>query len=407
VTGELPTSAAPKEGGRVLVVDDEVPLRELFATILGEAGWQVDVARSGDEALELLGARPYDVVLSDIDMPGMDGLHLLQAVRTRDLDLPVLLVTGHPQVESAVQALEQGALRYLLKPVALDTLTAAVAGAARLHRLTTLKRQMLAHLGSDDRLLADHAGLQASFESGLRSLRLVYQPVSPAKGGAVYGYEALVRTSEARLPHPGVLFDVAERLDRVHDLGRLIRGSAAEFLERSGIPVAFINVHPRELSDDALLLPEAPLSRHARSVVLEITERQSIEGVSNLPGRIKALRALGYRLAIDDLGAGYAGLSTFALLEPDVVKLDMALVRGCDHEPVKQQLIRSMTTLCKELGALVVAEGIETPAERDTVVSLGCDLLQGYLLGRPAEAAAVIAAQVASGSDGQGGGVVR
>jgi EAL domain-containing protein (putative c-di-GMP-specific phosphodiesterase class I) len=131
--------------------------------------------------------------------------------------------------------------------------------------------------------------------------------------------------------------------------------------------------------------------------VLEITERQSVEGVAGLPERIKALRELGYRLAIDDLGAGYAGLTTFALLEPDVVKLDMALVRGCDHEPVKQQLIRSMASLCKELGALVVAEGVETEAERDTVVSLSCDLLQGFLLGRPAAAPDVTAANPAAG----------
>jgi EAL domain-containing protein (putative c-di-GMP-specific phosphodiesterase class I) len=390
VSANLAASAPPKEEGRVLVVDDEVPLGELFATILSEAGWQVDVARSGAEALSLLGGRPYEVVLSDIDMPGMNGLQLLKAVRAQDLDLPVLLVTGHPQLESAVQALEQGALRYLLKPVALDALTEAVAGAARLHRVARLKRQMLAHLGSDDRLLADHAGLQASFESGLGSLRLVYQPILLARDGTGYGYEALARTSEPRLPHPGVLFDVAERLDRVHELGRAIRGHAAEFIGKSGIPIAFVNVHPLELSDDALLRPDAPLSRHAHSVVLEITERQSIEGVPGLPGRIKALRTLGYRLAIDDLGAGYAGLGTFAILEPDVVKLDMSLVRGCDHEPVKQQLIRSMTSLCKELGALVVAEGIETPAERDTVVELGCDLLQGYLLGRPAEGADVL-----------------
>ena len=397
MNADLPASTAPKvEGqGRVLVVDDEVALRDLFATILSEAGWQVDVAGNGDQALVLLDSRQYEVVLSDIDMPGMNGLQLLRAVRTRDLDLPVLLVTGHPQVDSAVQALEQGALRYLLKPVALDALTEAVAGAARLHRLARLKRQMLAHIGSDDRLLADHAGLQASFESGLRSLRLVYQPIFRSEGGSVYGYEALVRTSEARLPHPGVLFDAAERLNRVHELGRLIRGKAAEFLDRGAVPIAFVNVHPGELSDDALLLPDAPLSRHARCVVLEITERQSIESVPRLKERIKALRKLGYRLAIDDLGAGYAGLTTFAVLEPDVVKLDMALVRGCDHELVKQQLMRSMTTLCKELGALVVAEGIETPAERDTVVSLGCDLLQGFLLGRPAEVADIVATPAA------------
>ncbi len=288
-----PASPESKEKGRVLVVDDEVLLQELFANVLVEAGWQVDVARNGDEAMELLAARTYDVVLSDIDMPRMNGLQLLRAVRARDLDLPVLLVTGHPRVESAVQALEQGAHRYLLKPVAVDVLTEAVAAAARLHRVATLKRQMLAHLGTDDRLLADRAGLETSFESGLRSLRLVYQPIVWSTNGALYGYEALVRTSEPRLPHPGVLFDVAERLDRVHELGRAVRNKAAEALRLGGIPVAFVNVHARELEDDALLLPDAPLSRLARSVVLEITERQSIEGVPDLRERIKALRALG------------------------------------------------------------------------------------------------------------------
>jgi EAL domain-containing protein (putative c-di-GMP-specific phosphodiesterase class I) len=387
----VPASPDSHEKGRVLVVDDEVLLQEMFASVLGEAGWLVDVARNGGEALEHLAARKYDVVLSDIDMPRMNGLQLLRAVRAQDLDLPVLLVTGHPRVESAVQALEQGAHRYLLKPVALDILTEAVEGAARLHRLATLKRQMLAHLGTDDRLLADRAGLEACFESGLRSLRLVYQPIVWSKNGAVYGYEALARTSEPRLPHPGVLFDVAERLDRVHELGRAVRNKAAEFLSLGRIRVAFVNVHAKELADDALLLPDAPLSRHARSVVLEITERQSIEGVPDVRERIKALRALGYRLAIDDLGAGYAGLTSFTALEPNVVKLDMALVRGCDGEPMKQQLIRSMTSLCRELGALVVAEGIETQAERDTVAGLGCDLLQGFLLGRPGEAADVVA----------------
>jgi EAL domain-containing protein (putative c-di-GMP-specific phosphodiesterase class I) len=118
-------------------------------------------------------------------------------------------------------------------------------------------------------------------------------------------------------------------------------------------------------------------------VVLEITERASLEGIPDFRTRILNLRDLGYRIAVDDLGAGYAGLNTFAALEPDVVKLDMTLVRNCDSEPVKRKLIGSMATLCKDLGMLVVAEGIETKAERDTVVHLGCEFLQGYLLGRP------------------------
>jgi EAL domain-containing protein (putative c-di-GMP-specific phosphodiesterase class I) len=83
------------------------------------------------------------------------------------------------------------------------------------------------------------------------------------------------------------------------------------------------------------------------------------------------------------MGAGYAGLTSFALLEPEVVKLDMSLVRDVHQSPTKQKVIRSMTSLCKELGMLVVAEGVETPAERDMLIELDCDLLQGFLFARP------------------------
>ena len=126
--------------------------------------------------------------------------------------------------------------------------------------------------------------------------------------------------------------------------------------------------------------------------MLELTERSSFEHVPNLRARVSLLRRLGYRLAVDDLGAGYAGLTSFAALNPHVVKLDMSLVRGSDSEPVKQRVIASMTSLCKEFGIMVVAEGIETIGERDTVVALGCDLIQGFLLGRPMEAEAALAA---------------
>jgi EAL domain-containing protein (putative c-di-GMP-specific phosphodiesterase class I) len=98
---------------------------------------------------------------------------------------------------------------------------------------------------------------------------------------------------------------------------------------------------------------------------------------------VTRLRTLGYRIAIDDLGAGYAGLTSFAQLEPEVVKVDMSLVRGIDGSPMKQKLVRSIISLCTELGIQLVAEGIETPGERDSLISLGGDLCQGYLFARP------------------------
>jgi EAL domain-containing protein (putative c-di-GMP-specific phosphodiesterase class I) len=95
---------------------------------------------------------------------------------------------------------------------------------------------------------------------------------------------------------------------------------------------------------------------------------------------------MGYRIAVDDLGAGYAGLTSFTLLEPDVVKLDMDLVRGIDTHRTKRSIVSSMVTLCHEMKSVVVAEGVETSEERDTLVDLGCDLIQGYLLAKPGPA---------------------
>jgi EAL domain-containing protein (putative c-di-GMP-specific phosphodiesterase class I) len=121
----------------------------------------------------------------------------------------------------------------------------------------------------------------------------------------------------------------------------------------------------------------------ADRVVLEITERASLDGVDDARNKVARLRKMGFRIAVDDLGAGYAGLTSFATLEPEFVKLDMTLVRGIDQSPTKQKLVRSVSGLCKELGMMVVGEGVETRAERDILVGCGCDLLQGYLIARP------------------------
>jgi EAL domain-containing protein (putative c-di-GMP-specific phosphodiesterase class I) len=117
--------------------------------------------------------------------------------------------------------------------------------------------------------------------------------------------------------------------------------------------------------------------------VLEITERSAIEDVKDIQARVTMLRRLGFRIAIDDLGAGYAGLSSFAALEPEIVKLDMSLVRNVHQSDIRQRLVGSMTALCKEMGMGVVAEGVEVVEERDCLRGLGCELLQGYLFARP------------------------
>jgi EAL domain-containing protein (putative c-di-GMP-specific phosphodiesterase class I) len=367
----------------VLVADDEEDLRDLYSQALVEAGHEVDLAPDTKTALHALQQGNFDVVVSDIVMPGLDGIAFLMAIHERDPDLPVILVTGQPSLDSAIRAMEYGAVQYLVKPVGMDALVKAVEKGLRLRRIATLRREASDYLGHQGQRAQDGAGLDGSLTRVLGSLWMAYQPIVRASDGQLHGYEALLRSEEPSLPHPGAVFDAAEKLGRVSEVGRAVRRSVASSLETLKVPV-FVNIHPLDLADEVLLGFDDPLAPRAGDVVLEVTERASLEGIPDFRTRVLSLRDMGYKIAVDDLGAGYAGLNTFAALEPDVVKLDMTLVRNCHQEPVKRKLIGSMAALCKDLGMQVVAEGIETVPERDAVVELGCDLLQGYLLGRPA-----------------------
>jgi EAL domain-containing protein (putative c-di-GMP-specific phosphodiesterase class I) len=233
----------------------------------------------------------------------------------------------------------------------------------------------------------DIEGLEATLDRALSSLWMAYQPIVQAATGSLFGYEALLRSEDPALPDPNAFLDAAERLGRVYDVGRAVRRKASEPMNRVPLPaLLFVNLHAVELTDETLTSPSAPLTAIAPRVVLEITERASLESIEDVPSRVARLRELGFRIAIDDLGAGYSGLTSVARLEPEFVKLDMSLVRDIHKSPVKRKLVRSMTALFKDMGVTVVAEGIEVVEERDTLVELGCDLLQGYLLARPGRA---------------------
>jgi len=320
--------------------------------------------------------------VSDLVMPDMDGRELLKAVRARDLDVPFIFLTGSPDLQSAIEAIEYGAFRYLVKPVPLQELLDVVNRAVGWHRLAVLRREAATDL--EGQPATDRAGLEARFGAALDSLSIVTQPIVASRSARVLAYETLVRNEEPTLRNPTMLFDVAERIDRTVVLGRAIRRLVADLLPSApGSVEIFVNLHPLDLGDDELFADDGALTPFARRVVLEITERAALDEIRGLSAKIARLRALGFRIAVDDLGAGYAGLSTFAALEPDVIKADMSLVRGIETSSIKQKLIAAIATLANDLRINLVAEGIETPAERDCVVALGAHALQGYLFARP------------------------
>jgi EAL domain-containing protein (putative c-di-GMP-specific phosphodiesterase class I)/CheY-like chemotaxis protein len=367
--------------GLVLIVDDEAAIRFGVSEALSYAGYEVEAVGDGEEALQRIGARRFEAVLSDISMPGMDGVELLRRVRRLDFDLPVILLTGDPRLETAIQAVDAGALRYLQKPVSLAEIETALETAVRLCRLARWKRDSLAYLG-EHRLMADPHALEWALDEALKSVFLAAQPIVRAADGSLFGRELLLRSTTPRLPDPQAVLEAAERLGRVRDVGRVVRRLAAGVAVPLGTCL-FINVHSLELEDEELHSRQGPLTSSAKDVVLEVTERGRIDAVSDLTRRVARLRSLGYRIAVDDFGAGYAALNSFASLRPDIAKLDMALVRSVDRDPYRRRLVTSVTSMCRDLGILLVAEGIETEAEKTTLIELGCDLLQGFLIGPP------------------------
>jgi EAL domain-containing protein (putative c-di-GMP-specific phosphodiesterase class I)/FixJ family two-component response regulator len=377
---------ADAEQLRLLLVDDDPAVLRAYASGLARHGVIVETAGDGREAVERVEHGAYDVVVSDIAMPGMNGIAFLAAVRLHDLDVPVILMTGAPSLESAVRAVEYGAFRYLMKPVDGAELWTTVQRAGALHKLAKLRRDIPPASTSQELKLQEHAALDARFAAALDHAWIAWQPIVQWKARGIFGYEALVRSDEPLMNSPEAILDAADRLGRLRDLGRVIRAKIAGLAQTAGAASAklFVNLHPSDLNDEELYSQEAPLSRFASHVVLEVTERSSLFGVANVATSVAKLKGLGFQIAIDDLGAGYSGLMSFTELDPEVAKLDMSLIRDIDVDPRRQSIVRSMKQLCDELGILVVAEGVETVAERDMLVHLGCDLLQGYLFARPA-----------------------
>lgn len=376
-------AVAREAPARVLVIDDEPLMRKLLGRLLASAGYDVVVTEGGAEAIELLWQNTFDVVVSDVNMPGVDGIEVLRFVRQRDPDLPVILVTACASTDTAIGAVQHHATAYMTKPIDTKRFQEEVAQALTMHKLARVRREAHAVLTTKQNTGIE-ASLTATFDRALAGVYMAYQPIVYWPERTIFGYEALVRSSEKELPHPGALFGAADKLDRSRDLGRVIRRKSIEpFAGRDATLRLFLNLHAQDLLDETLFDAESPLVRMADRVVLEITERAQLESVVDVSNRVARLRELGFKVAIDDIGAGYSGLTSFALLKPDMVKLDMALVRDLDKDPVKRRLASLVIQLCRDLGIEVVGEGIETRQERDALLELGCDLLQGYLFGRP------------------------
>jgi diguanylate cyclase len=216
------------------------------------------------------------------------------------------------------------------------------------------------------------------------SFKFVYQPIMRVSDRSLFAYEALCRPTDSGFRHVGELIATAVRAGRIRELGRALRQIVVAPL--AALPDGcslFINIHPQDLGEDQRLELEESLLPWAKRVVLEVTETEAIRDYGRARARIQQLREVGFRVALDDLGSGYSSLNLLAQLEPDIVKLDMELVRGIERGGRTARLVQHLIEFCRGEGLATIAEGIETESELRAVAELNVDFVQGYLLGRP------------------------
>jgi EAL domain-containing protein (putative c-di-GMP-specific phosphodiesterase class I) len=217
-------------------------------------------------------------------------------------------------------------------------------------------------------------------------LSCVYQPIVDLQTGRAFAYEVLARCKVPGLTNPAILFKRAAAERFCGALGRTLRKLGSERCR--GIPL-FLNVHPAELSDRFVIQPDDPMYAHDDDVYVEITESVPFSHYDLCASMLREIRARGgVHLVVDDLGAGYSNLKRIADLEPAVVKLDRELVTNLDQNRRQRTLVQAVVRMCVDLGAKVVAEGLETWDEVRVVRDCGCHYGQGYALGRPESSAA-------------------
>ncbi|WP_202841920.1 sensor domain-containing phosphodiesterase [Luteimonas saliphila] len=262
---------------------------------------------------------------------------------------------------------------------------ATLAGAS-LHRAVEASRQeaeVAGRAGADaDRDSGDAAAQRRLTEVlGEGRLRVARQPIVRLADRTVVGWEALARFPEEYGLPTDTWFRDAARCGRSVDLELVaLRAALRDPLPAGGAYLS-LNVSPEVACSDALddVLGDVDPAR----IVLEITEHTAVEDYSRLAARLSAFQARGFRIAVDDTGAGFSSLRHVLTLAPDIIKLDMSLVRGVDRHPRLQSLIAALCTFAEGTQATLVAEGVETDAELRMLQQIGVACGQGYFIGAP------------------------
>lgn len=376
----------------VIVADDDEDVREAIAGIVEDEPGLGLVGKAADsaQAIALAGIHRPNVAMIDVNMPG-GGSNAARGIKRVSPTTKVLVLSGHGDRDTVMRMLEAGADGYLVKSSGIDAIVGAIKGAvsgqASLSPEVTkgVIQELAEELGrrrdevEKERRVA--ARVQRVLDDGI--LGMVYQPIVRLEDGVAMGVEALSRFYGRPRRGPDKWYADAEMVGLGTKLELKALGQVLDCLaDIPGHLYVSVNLTPGAVVSAALRRCLADYEDCTRLVV-EVTEHVPIENYPRVTKSLDGLRERGIRVAIDDVGAGFASLRHILRLAPDFIKLDRELVSGVGTDRSLQALASGLITFANRIGATVIAEGVEEPDEVMMLAGLGVRFGQGYHFAKP------------------------
>lgn len=381
---------------KILVIEDDRVIRENILKLLKAEGFDVTGAENGAQGLNAAVSNLPDVILCDVMMPELDGYGVLVALRSHPVTatVPFVFLTGKADRSEVRQGMELGAVDYLTKPFSKAELVGAIS--SRLKKQAALAQQQHNLRSQSNELLQEAADKLEQIKTSLcdalerEEFQVYYQPQVNLQTGKIMSAEALVRWlhPEKGLISPAEFIPDAEETGFIVQLGEWVLQTACRQMQvwqNAGFSLqqVAVNLSPRQFHQPNLssrvaeILAEIGLS--PSSLELELTESLMVKDAESAIATLQQLKDLGVSISIDDFGTGYSSLSYLTQYPFDVLKIDRCFISnitdGCTNAAIVKAIIEMAHTLCLE----VIAEGVETEAEKDFLWRYECDAMQGYL----------------------------
>jgi EAL domain-containing protein (putative c-di-GMP-specific phosphodiesterase class I) len=382
---------------RVIVVDDNPANVAALVSVLGDAGLRnIACATNPRAGLDLASVTDPDVILLDLHMPGLDGYGVLEelaATSGGNGHFPVVVVMGETTPDTLHRALSLGARDFIATP--LDPIEVVLRVRNMLENRflhSALQDQNVALNDELDEMKEDDERIQREQHGHLEriervlahdsSLAMVFQPIVDVTDHSIVGLEALSRFAGKPMRSPDLWFEEAASVGLGPTLEmKAISAALAQAAKLPDEAFLAVNVSPELLLSGKLdHLADDPICPR---LVFELTEHVVVDDYGPIRTRIARFREKGARIAIDDTGAGFSSMRHILLLQPEIIKLDQSLTHGVDHDPARRALASSLVSFAKDIGSDLIAEGVETADELQTLERLGAQWVQGFHIARP------------------------